>query len=320
MNQDPLSGKRWAPGASLQMLRRRAALLREIRTFFNERGVLEVETPVLSAAGNSDPGIRQWRTAGEAAWLRTSPEYAMKRLLAAGGGDIYELGRVFRAAEDGRHHNREFTMLEWYRVGWGYHELMDEVVQLLRDCWPGETLSESRHSYRELFQEHAQIDPFDAELDELRSRLASAGVQLDAPDRAECLDLLLSAVIQPRLPERQLTFVYDFPADQAALARIRPGSPDVAERFELFLGPVELANGYQELTDPEEQLRRFERENQAREKAGQATVPLDTMLIDALTEGLPRCSGVALGVDRMLMVMTGAASLSEVMTFSADQS
>ena len=143
---------------------------------------------------------------------------------------------------------------------------------------------------------------------------------MDAPDRAECLDLLLSAVIQPRLPERQLTLVYDFPADQAALARIRPGSPDVAERFELFLGPVELANGYQELTDPEEQLRRFERENQAREKAGQATVPLDTLLIDALTEGLPRCSGVALGIDRMLMVMTGAASLSEVMTFSADQS
>lgn len=294
-------------------------MLARIRAFFAEQGVLEVETPMLSAAGNSDPGLVQWRTREPETWLRTSPEYAMKRLLAAGSGDIYELGRVFRRDESGRHHNREFTLLEWYRVGWSYHELMDEVAKLVRACLPGRELAEQRLSYRELFRLHAQVDPFDDPRVRLIERLAAHDIHLAKPGRGECLDLLLSLVIQPRLPAGQLTFVYDFPAEQAALARIRPGTPAVAERFELFLGPVELANGYQELTDAAEQRQRFTRENEMRLAAGREAVPLDQWLLDALAAGLPQCAGVALGVDRLLLIDVDADSLANILSFSAER-
>jgi lysyl-tRNA synthetase class 2 len=309
----------WTPTARPGALAARAELLEQIRAFFAARDVLEVETPVLSGAGNSDPGIHQWRTRDPKTWLRTSPEYAMKRLLAAGSGDIYELGRVFRADESGRNHNREFTLLEWYRVGWSYHELMGEVAQLLRHCLPDRALVEQRFSYRELFQSHTNLDPFSDSSADLGACLAAHGTHLPNGSRGEYLDLLLSLVIQPRLDSNGLTFVYDFPAEQAALARIRPGDPPVAERFEMFLGPVELANGYQELTDAEEQARRFRRENEIRAERGQAPVPVDHHLLDALQHGLPECSGVALGVDRLLMYATGAASLDEVIAFFGDR-
>jgi lysyl-tRNA synthetase class 2 len=309
----------WQPAADLPVLQARAELLARIRTFFAERGVLEVETPVLSGAGNSDPGLVQWRTRKPETWLRTSPEYAMKRLLAAGSGDIYELGRVFRGDESGRYHNREFTLLEWYRVGWDYHELMDEVADLVRACLPGHKLLEQRLTYRELFQQWADVDPFDDPTVRLADQLAARDIRVPEPDRAECLDLLLSLVIQPQLPEEQLTFLLDFPADQAALARVRRDTPPVAERFETFLGPVELANGYQELTDASEQAQRFERENRKRDTVGRRAVPLDQRLLDALAAGLPECAGVALGVDRLLMISEGATSLAEVLSFSAER-
>ena len=312
-------GADWSPTAKPEALRRRAQLLERIRSFFASKNVLEVETPVLSSAGNSDPGIRQWRTHDPEAWLRTSPEYAMKRLLAAGSGDIYELGRVFRADESGRHHNREFTLLEWYRVGWTYHQLMDEVEELLRYCWPGQELTSRRIDYRQLFQQFAEIDPLRDDDDRLRARLAAEDVALAGMSRNECLDLLLSVVIQPRLEANTLTFLFDFPPEQAALARIRPGDSPVAERFELFLGSTELANGYQELTDPEEQRRRFENENAARLRSGQAAVPIDERLLAAMRHGLPECAGVALGVDRLLMATTGAGALADILGFDGNR-
>jgi lysyl-tRNA synthetase class 2 len=304
----------WRPTAARAALEARAELLAAIRRFFAQRGVLEVETPLLANAGNSDPGIDQW-PAGGRTWLRTSPEYAMKRLLAAGSGDIYELGRVFRGGEAGRHHNREFTLLEWYRTGLDYHELMGEVAELVRSCCRDRTLAEQRLSYRELFLSSTGIDPFTASVDGLAGFARSRNI--DAPDLGpgQWLDLILALLIQPQLPDRTLTFVFDFPADQAALARVRPGSPPVAERFELFLGQVELANGYRELTDATEQRRRFEAENELRRARGDASVRLDENLLAALASGIPECSGVALGVDRLLMYQLGAESLQQVIPF-----
>jgi len=306
----------WRPAASTGHLEARALLLRDIREFFSDRGVMEVETPLISMAGNTDPEIQSIRTA-DGAYLRTSPEFALKRLLASGSGDIYELGRVFRAGEAGRTHNPEFTLLEWYRSGFGYHRLMDEVADLVRYCgrgkfdrWPMQKLS-----YRQLFLHYAGLDPIDANEQDFSDCAQSHGIDELDLNRRQWLDLLISLVIQPALPEECLTFVHDFPADQAALARLRQDSPPVAERFELYLGRTELANGYQELTDDAEQARRFEEDNRQREKRGLPVYRVDHHLIEALEHGLPECAGVALGVDRLLMAVTGAASISEVTAF-----
>ncbi|NND43898.1 MAG: EF-P lysine aminoacylase GenX [Xanthomonadales bacterium] len=314
---DPKAG--WKPGAAQPMLKLRATLLGEIRAFMRARGVLEVETPVLSRAGNSDPGIEQFSLHDAARYLRTSPEYAMKRLLAAGSGDIFELGRVFRAGEQGRFHNPEFTLLEWYRCDWSYQRLMDEVTALVRHCLPGFELAESRVSYRALLQTHANIDHVTASDKDLAARVRECGYDGPALDRNGMLDLLVTHLAQPQLPEHGLTLVYDYPPDQAALARIRPGPVPVAERFEVFLGRIELANGYQELTDAEEQRQRFASEATLRAERDQSRAPLDERLLAALSAGLPECSGVALGVDRLLMHRAGAASLDEVMAFSANR-
>ena len=306
----------WRPTALPDYLGARARLLREIREFFFAEGVMEVETPLISKAGNTDPEIQSIRT-GSGGYLRTSPEFALKRLLAAGCGDVFELGRVFRSGESGRNHNPEFTMLEWYRTSLTYHELMDEVASLIRHCghgkfdqWPQQKLS-----YQQLFLKYAGLDPFTADEKELRARAKDHGVDDIELSRKQWLDLLVSIVIQPTLPEECLTFVYDFPADQAALARVRPGNPPVAERFELYVGRAELANGYQELTDAREQKQRFDNENIHRESSGKDKYEIDQHLIDALAHGLPECAGVALGVDRLLMVLCGAGSINEVTAF-----
>jgi len=314
------AGNTWRPGASRHAVEARADLLRNIRTFFSDRNVLEVETPLLSRAGNSDPNI-QSLTIGSPPrkFLRTSPEYAMKRLLAAGFRDIYELGRVFRAGEAGRHHNPEFTMLEWYRTGWDYHALMDEVAELVKASCAGCEIAEQRTSYRDLFRSMAGIDPFAAGTAELAQFAKSRNIDAPDLDHGQWLDLIISHVIQPRLPDETMTFVFDYPAGQAALARIRPDEPPVAERFELFLGQVELANGYQELTDAAEQRERFIRENRSRKSSGANECPLDEHLLDALAHGMPECSGVALGFDRLLMYVVRAASLDEVIPFPADR-
>lgn len=310
----------WRPASSTDNLRARATLLRDIRDFFSEREVMEVETPLLSAAGNTDPEIGSITTdCGH--YLRTSPEFPLKRMLAAGSGDIFELGRVFRANESGRSHNPEFTMLEWYRAGISYHHLMDEVGQLVKHCghgkfdqWPVEKLR-----YADLFLRYLQLDPFTADTQALRAVAMQHGAGEMDLERRQWLDYLVSLVIQPTLPKRQLTFVFDFPAEQAALARIRHHSTPVAERFELYLGRTELANGYQELTDAVEQQQRFLAENDHRTKRGQKTCPIDEHLVAALENGLPDCAGVALGVDRLLMAVVGAESINDVIAFPSSR-
>ena len=306
----------WRPTVAPALLKARAQLLRDIRDYFSGRDVMEVETPLISMAGNTDPEIQSMRTdTGE--YLRTSPEFALKRLLAAGSGDIFELGRVFRAGESGRSHNPEFTMLEWYRTGYSYHRLMDEVTELVRHCGRGQfdQWPEERLSYRQLFLQHLDLDPFAADIPQLSAAANRHGISDIELDHKQWLDLLISFVIQPALPEKCLTFVYDFPADQAALSRIRPGTPSLAERFELYLGSAELANGYQELTDATEQRRRFDTENAQREKHGQAAYEVDHHLIAALEHGLPECSGVALGVDRLLMMIGNKNTINDVIAF-----
>ena len=310
------SPENWRPTTAPAQLVARAGLLKDIRDFFASLGVLEVETPLISMAGNTDPEIQSIRT-DTGGYLRTSPEFALKRLLAAGSGDVFELGRVFRAAESGRSHNPEFTLLEWYRGGYNYHRLMDELAVLVRLCGSGkfDQWPEERLSYRQLFLRHLDLDPFNASEEDLCAAAGKHGITDIELDRRQWLDLLISHVIQPALPEECLTFVYDFPADQAALARIRPGNPPLAERFELYLGRTELANGYQELTDAAEQQRRFEAENAERLKRGRPVYEIDHHLLSALEHGLPECSGVALGVDRLLMSVCNTETISDVIAF-----
>ena len=310
-------GPGWRPGASREAIETRAGLLSDIRSFFVTRGVLEVETPVLSRYGNTDPNIGSLATAAPHRYLRTSPEFAMKRLLAAGFRDIYELGRVFRAGESGRYHNPEFTMLEWYRTGMAYRDLAEEVVDLVRACgrgafdrWPVE-----RCSYRDLFQRQTGLDPYFCSETELADCAAERGVAAGPFEHEELLDLVMAGVIQPALPGECFTIVFDYPPEQAALSRIRHDDPPVAERFEVYLGQQELANGYQELTDPAEQRARFERENRKREARGQEQVTIDSGLLDALEAGMPECSGVALGVDRLLMSMLRIDNIDAVLAF-----
>ncbi len=306
----------WQPTISLEGLQKRARLSQDIRNYFLQQGVLEVETPVLSKAGNTDPEIDSLQT-DDKHYLRTSPEFALKRLLSAGCGNIFELGRVFRSAEVGRYHNPEFTLLEWYRISFGYHRLMDEVAALVRHCgrgkfdhWPQQKLS-----YRKLFQQHLDIDPFSATVDELAAVAGKHGIDSIELEHKQWLDLLISHLIQPALPADHLTFIYDFPAGQAALAKIRPDTPPVAERFELYLGSIELANGYQELTDASEQLHRFEADNALRKQRGESQCIVDHNLLAALRAGLPECAGVALGVDRLLMAILDLDSISDVIAF-----
>jgi lysyl-tRNA synthetase class 2 len=304
----------------------RAALYRLIRDFFAGRGVLEIETPMLSEAGNTEPNIESFTTAfnGPAAarpgprWLRTSPEYPLKRLLAAGVGDCYELGRVFRNGEAGRRHNPEFTMLEWYRIGWDHLGLIDETVALVHAALAmvGRTATLRSLTYRELFVQALALDPFEAPVEDLSVPLAGFGIRGEGLTREDWLDLLITHRIEPAFPPDQITVVRDWPASQCALARIRPGTPPVAERFELYLGSYELANGYHELTDAAEQRARFEHDLARRRQRGQAEPPIDERLLTALSAGLPACAGVALGIERLLMQLAGTDDIRRVLAFA----
>jgi lysyl-tRNA synthetase class 2 len=316
--------KDWKPTANLKALRLRAELYALLRRFFAERGVLEVETPVLSSAGNTDPNIESFalhfdgpRTAGEATrWLRTSPEFPLKRLLAAGVGDCYELGRVFRNGEAGKRHNPEFTMLEWYRVGMNHHQLMDEVSELLKAALAlaGRRATVRDTSFRQLYQDKFGFDPLLAPEEELRSPLQVYGIDPAGLTRDDWLDLLMTHLIQPTLPNSRILLVYDYPASQCALARVREGEPPVAERFEVFLGPLEIANGYHELNDALEQRQRFEADLARRRARNAATPPIDERLLAGLPK-LPACAGVAMGVDRLLMALMGTDKISDVVAF-----
>ena len=308
----------WQPGATMATLRQRSRVLAKLRDFFQQRQVMEVDVPLLSRATVTDHNIDsiQARNADVAAYLQTSPEYFMKRLLAAGSGDIYSLGKAFRDAENGRRHNPEFTMLEWYRCGWDEHQLMDEVAELIVSLVPETGVR--RYSYADVFIQHLQVDPHFADLADLQRMAVIAGSEAWADEtRANCLDLLFSVLIEPQLDDG-LVLVYDYPACQAALAKCAEDSQgrQISRRFEGFLNRVELANGYCELTDVAEQASRFAEDQRLRKLSGKAPVTADSQLLAAMEAGLPECAGVAMGVDRLLMQLQGADSIDQVMPFS----
>jgi lysyl-tRNA synthetase class 2 len=309
----------------MQSLRLRAGLYAMVREFFAQRGVLEVETPILSEAGNTEPNIESFSTqftghssaGARERWLRTSPEYPLKRLLAAGVGDCYELGRVFRNGEAGQRHNPEFTMLEWYRVGWNHCRLAEECVELVQAALVsvGRSAEVRTCTYRDMFMAELGVDPLRDAIEVLRAPLADIAIDGAGLTRDDWLDLLITHRLQPTFPRDRLTVVHDWPASQCALARIRHDEPPVAERFELYLGPYELANGYHVLTDAAEQRARFERDNVRRRERGQRALPVDARLLAALEKGLPDCAGVALGVERLLMCLVGADDIRDVLAF-----
>lgn len=304
----------WRPSASLDQLRFRARLLRQIREFMAQRGIREVNTPLLTPAGVTEPQIQSIALGHGRGFLRTSPEYCHKRLLAAGFGDLYEIGPVFRDAEHGRLHRPEFHLLEWYRVGRDWRELAEETVHLVTACTPpGHAPWQVQfQSWSASFEASLGFDPL------VDSRPAVELAREELPpecDLGMCLDYLFSQRIQAFFPGEQLTVIHGYPATQAALARIDPGDPRVACRFEVFAGPLELANGYQELTDPVEQRWRFEQDNRRRLQLGLPAMPIDEALLAAMEAGLPDCSGVALGLERLMMALTGAERLEEVIAF-----
>jgi lysyl-tRNA synthetase class 2 len=287
--------------------------------------VLEVETPALVNAPVSDVNLGSAKVfvAGREAplFLHTSPEYAMKRLLAAGSGDIYQVCRVYRGAERGRQHNPEFTMLEWYRLGFSLEDLMNEVAELTRGLL-GPALPVEMLSYREAVARHTGFDPLDAPDTDLRRCAQALGFderQSQAAGRDELLDLIVGAQVGPSLGAKALTFVHRYPASQAALARLDAADPRVALRFELYHRGVELANGYHELSDAPEQRRRFAADQESRQRRKLPVNTLDPHLLAALEAGLPDCAGVALGFDRVLMLAQNAASIDDVLAFPVER-
>ena len=306
----------WQPCARLSVVRERARVYAQIRAFFDQRGCLEVDTPLLMRHTNPDANISSIQTtyAGRSGFLQTSPEFAMKRLLAAGSGSIYQLCHAFRDGEQGRLHRPEFSLLEWYREGYDYWQLMDEIELLitslsLRYC------EFDRICYQDLFRQHLHIDLGQIGLDELRQvcRVRVPGTDTLGLSFDECLDLLLGVVITPSI--QGYLFVHDYPMSQASLARRKAGT-ECAERFELFHNGVELANGFSELTDAKEQRTRFERDNQMRVQRGLPEYAPDEAMLAALEAGMPDCAGVALGLDRLLMVLLDLDSIDQVLTFA----
>ncbi|WP_114418170.1 EF-P lysine aminoacylase EpmA [Marinospirillum perlucidum] len=313
----------WQPGTDLARLELRARYLAATRDFFASRGVMEVTTPLVGRAGATDPWLDSLQLEGVGPetgipfYLQTSPEFYMKRLLAAGSGPIYQLGPCFRKGEVSWRHNPEFWMLEWYRPGWTLDELCQETCALVDQLLgpePYHTLS-----YKQAFLDVLDLHPFAASLDELRQAShACSGIEAQSLDRDGCLDLLISHQVEPALKARGRVLVRDFPASQAALAEVTQddeGYP-IARRFELYVEGIELANAYQELTAHEEQARRFTADNEQRRQLGKPQVTEDRQLLAALQAGLPPTSGIALGFDRLLMLAAGAASLDEVQPFS----
>jgi lysyl-tRNA synthetase class 2 len=305
-------------------------MLARIRGFFAEVGVLEVETPIASRAAVSDPALEslstRWTGPGEGAgltlYLHTSPEFPMKRLLAAGLGSIYQICKVFRDGERGRLHHPEFSLLEWYRPGWDYRRLMDEAAELVRRVLGRPDLRVERVCYRDLFRDRLGLDPWATGADGLRAAALGTGIvgaeSLDL-NRDGWLDLLLTHRLEPSLGRGCLTVLHDYPPSQAALARVRPGPCPVAERFELYLDGVELANGFQELTDAPAQAQRFAADLETRRVRGQSTHPLDLAFLAALASGMPEGSGVALGLDRLLMALLGVGHIDAVIAFPVER-
>ena len=317
----------WQPGTTLSTLQARAQLLQRIREFFRELGVMEVETPLLGGSFGTDPAIepfecryphlpyRHIRTL----YLQSSPEFYMKRLLAAGSGPIYQVCKAFRNGEAGRRHNPEFSILEWYRPGFSAQQLMEEVVDLMCYLLDNAQPVVEYHAYADLFAEHCQLDVFSAEV----VALQRYALEQQIPDAATLqldkdgwLQLLMADCIEPQFKPDHLTFVTDYPASQAALAALNPQDPRTAARFELYYQGLELANGFQELTDATQQAARCAADNAVRKQNYQQALPMDTAFLAALQAGLPECAGVAIGLDRVLMSAWGLKNIDQVQTFA----
>ena len=314
----------WQPSASINNLRERAQILKKIRGFFASRDVLEVETPLLCSTSVTAPHILSipaflHSDKSKIHYLQTSPEYAMKRLLAAGSGSIYQITKAFRLDEKGLLHNPEFTMLEWYRLNFNHHDLMDEMDELLQLVL--NTKAAERKSYAEIFSDYLNINPHSVSVAELKKIAEQNNIQVVASitDRDTWLQLLLSHYIEPQLGKDAPCFIYDFPASQAALARLQPDNPDVASRFEVYVKGIELANGFHELQNAGEQRKRFENDRIERKTLNQPDMPIDELFLSALTHGLPDCSGVALGLDRLAMLATGSSKIEDVLSFDFER-
>ncbi len=316
----------WQPACSLDLLRDRAQLLSKLRVFFSQRNVLEVETPTLYPFANPDPMIEGFevlksQTDLSSLHLQTSPEFAMKRLLAAGSGAIYQICRAYRRSETGRYHNPEFTILEWYRPGFTLHQLMQEVEDLLMLVLPASLI---RHAvdyitYQSAFSKAVGLDPLTATIAEFVLAATRIGYpeaeRLCADNRSAWLDFLFSHAVQPQLPKQRIVFVYNYPACQSALARLHPQQPEVAERVEVFINGIELGNGFQELTDSTQQRQRFIEQQAERAQQGMMVHRLDEDLLAALDAGLPDAAGIAIGLDRLLMLICNTDHIREVLTF-----
>lgn len=314
----------WQPTASIAQLKQRAATIASIRDFFARRQVLEVDTPAMSQATVTDIHLHTFKTEfvgpgfakGQTLYFMTSPEFHMKRLLSAGSGPIYQICKSFRNEESGRFHNPEFTMLEWYRPGFDHHELMDEMdelLQLVLGCGAA-----ARMTYQQAFIEVLGVCPLEGSMAELKVAAGTLGLSDIADpeeDRDTLLQLLFSVGVEPKIGLQAPAFVYDFPASQAALAQINPSDPRVAERFEVYFKGIELANGFHELADGDEQLARFEEDNRKREAMGLKPQPIDMHLVESLRAGFPDCAGVALGIDRLIMLAQGLDHIDQVTAF-----
>ncbi|KPZ51688.1 Elongation factor P--(R)-beta-lysine ligase [Pseudoalteromonas sp. P1-13-1a] len=323
-----MSATLWAPSASIETLKKRAAILRTIREFFYTRNVMEVETPSLSSASVTDVHLASFNTqfvgpghaGGLPLYLQTSPEFAMKRLLAAGSGPIFQLCKAFRNEEAGRHHNPEFTMLEWYRPGFDEFALMDEMdelMQLILNVEPAERLT-----YQQAFEQVLSLDPLTATLAQLQALACDHGfadIAKNETNKDTLLQLLFCMKVEPTIGQTKPCFVYHFPASQAALAQICEHDNRVAGRFELYYKNMELANGFNELTNAKEQAKRFDEDNAYRAANGLNHVPMDRRLIAALEHGLPKCAGVAMGIDRLVMLATEKETIKEVIAFDVDR-
>lgn len=317
----------WRPSCSLGTARLRARMLARARGFFADRNVLEVETPIISRAAVTDPHIESipailGNNDARLAWLRTSPEFCMKRLLAAGWPDIYEIGKVFRRGEAGARHQPEFTMVEWYRLEYRLQDIVRDTVDFATALLEAQHLPRPAETidYREAFRRYGGVDT-EAPVAELAQacgaddRLAAAVGE----ERDDWLDLVLATRIAPQFPADRLTVLRHYPKSQAALARLCPEDPSVADRFEVFLGPLELANGFVELRDPAEQSARFDADQARRQQAGQPVRPRDERLLAALQHGLPVCAGVAVGFDRLVMINAKADEIRRVKTFAFEE-
>lgn len=321
-----MTDSHWQPSASLKTLKARADLLATIRRFFTARNILEVDTPLLAKYSVTDPYMDVLMADNpvgqqDSYFLQTSPEYAMKRLLAADSGPIYQICKAFRKGEAGGRHNPEFTMLEWYRPDFDHHQLMNEVEALVSEVLNNQQPFE-RVTYHDLFLKHFSVDPHSSDCEAIRSIARQhLDIQMESEQKDDWLNLLMAESIEPTLGIDTPVFIIDYPSSQSALANIGMDNNGnaVAQRFELYCQGLELANGYFELTDVEEQKQRFEKDHQLRQVLSAPTVEADQFLLAAMEQGLPSCAGVALGVDRLLMLSQGLKGIAEAISFSIDR-